>query len=74
MIIDFHDGGATDVAVLTYIHDEFGDDEKDKKDDECTYRGPLRDEPAVSITIDGCPGNDTFQVYENHLDTFIPIL
>merc|ERR1711881_489606 len=41
MIIDFHDGGDDDVAVLEYVHDEFGDDEKDEEDDECLMTGYL---------------------------------
>ena len=43
---------------------QFGEDEKDDEENECIMRGYLRDEPQVPITVDGCPGNDTFQV--NH--------
>ena len=74
MIIDFHDGGDDDVAVLEYVHDEFGDDEKDEEDDECLMTGYLTNEADVPITVDGCPGNDVFQVYQNNCNIYIPII
>ena len=74
MIIDFHDGGAPDVAHLHYIHDEFGDDDVDEEDDECILMGYLTDEPDVPITVDGCPGNDVFQVYQNNCNIYISII
>ena len=66
LIIDFHDGGDPDVVVLTRVHSEFGDDQKDEEDDECILVGHLAAAPEAAITVDGCPGNDTFQVNQNH--------
>lgn len=64
--IDFHDDGEPDMATLQRMPSEFGSDEKDEIDDECILMGYLRDEPNVPITVDGCPGNDTFQVNINY--------
>jgi hypothetical protein len=68
LIIDFHDGGHPDVAHLERTYSQFGDDEKDEEDDECILTGYLADESDVAITVDGCPGHDTFQVSQ-HLYT-----
>ena len=66
LIINFNDGGDPGVVNLTRVHSEFGDDQKDEEDDECILVGHLAAEPEAAITVDGCPGNDTFQVNQNH--------
>ena len=65
LIIDFHDEGERDVVNLQRINSEFGDDEKDEEDGDCILMGYLRDETNVPVTVDGCPGNDVFQVDSN---------
>ena len=66
LIIDFHDGGEHDVAILQRMESQFGDDDKDYEEDECKLRGHLRDEPTTPVTVIGCPGNNTFQVSQNY--------
>jgi hypothetical protein len=60
--IDFHDEDDADVARLRRIKSVFGDDDLDEAENECIFRGILENEPDVHVTVDGCPGNDTFQV------------
>ena len=66
LIIDYHDGGEPDVAILERIKSEFGDDDKDTDEDECTLTGYLGDAHDTPVTVSGCPGNDTFQVNRNY--------
>jgi len=65
LIIDFNDGGKPDFVKLHRMHSEFGNDLMDDEDDECIFVGNLLNEPEVPVTVDGCPGNDTFQVIFN---------
>ena len=63
MIVDFNDGGKPDEAELVRVRSEYSDDEMDFVQNECIWTGYLRDESNVAITVNGCTGNDTFQVY-----------
>ena len=65
LIINFNDGGDPDFVVLERVHSEFVDDAEDEEDDECILVGNLVNEPDVAVTVDGCPGNETFQVNPN---------
>ena len=65
LIINFNDGGDPDAVSLERVHSEFVDDAKDEEDDECILVGNLVSEPDVPITVDGCPGSQTFQVNQN---------
>ena len=74
LAIDFNDGGESDVATLQRIASGFGFDAKDEADNECILRGYLKYESNVPVTVDGCPGNDTFQVNICYDRTYIVIL
>ena len=62
MTIEFNDGGNPDVALLKKSSSEdgalpfFAD---------CVLFGSLRDEDDASISVNGCPGNNTFDVSQN---------
>lgn len=62
LIINFNDGGDPGVVNLKRVHSEFVDDAEDEKDDTCILIGNLVNETDSAITVDGCPGNETFQV------------
>ena len=62
--VDCHDGGKSDVAILERIHSHFGNDEDDEANNECMLTGYLRDDSSVPVRVLGCPGHDSFQVYE----------
>ena len=72
--INFNDGGDPDVVPLKRVHSEFVDDSKDEEDDECILVGHLAAEPEAAITVDGCPGNDTFHVNQKQYYISIQIL
>merc|ERR1711981_748543 len=65
LMINFNDGGDPDFVALERVHSEFVDDAEDEEDDECILVGNLVNEPDVAVTVDGCPGNETFQVIVN---------
>ena len=74
LIINFNDGGDPGVVNLKRVHSEFVDDAEDEKDDTCILIGNLVNETDSAITVDGCPGNETFQVKQNQYKISILIL
>ena len=63
MTIEFNDGGNSDVALLkkSSLQDgalpSFGD---------CILFGSLRKEEDAYMSVNGCPGNNTFEVTQNN--------
>ena len=59
LIIDFHDNKQPDVAILfPKVYDG--------KEELCILSGVLRDEEGVDVAVNGCPGNDTYDVITFH--------
>ena len=75
MNISFPDGGPDDVTVLypsipieslgANDDNSLGQNNEGKKQEECIYHGHLRDESNVAVSLNGCPGSDTFEVPYN---------
>ena len=70
--ITFPDGGPDDAAILEHSN-PLGDATKDSRDSEenddddgevnnCIFFGHLANEPDVSVSLNGCPLNMTFDV------------
>ena len=72
--INFHDGKPNDVAILepfTPIPRKFKG--HDEKIDKCIFRGHLRDEPRVYVTLTGgCPFSENFDVSKIFCTFFVP--
>ena len=62
MNIDFPDGGPDDVAVLKPSIPIYSSEANEDKEVDCIYHGYLRDENNVAVSLNGCPGSDTFEV------------
>lgn len=55
IIISFPDDGPDDVAILRRVN-------PDDEEDFCLFHGVLQKEPASSVSVNGCPMNNTFEV------------
>ena len=63
--IYFPDGGSNDVAILKLtipIPSANVVDDNAGKIDHCIFHGHLRDEIDVAVSVNGCPGTNTFEV------------
>ena len=63
MNIDFPDGGPDDVAVLKQSIPIYSSEANEDKEEDCIYHGYLRDENDVAVSLNGCPGSNTFEVH-----------
>ena len=61
LIIKFKDGGPDDVAILTHSK-QIPLSDNGEKVDNCIFSGMFQNEPDVSVSLNGCPLNYTFEV------------
>ena len=62
--IKFPDGALDDIAILkAYNPIPDAPDDKDQEDpDECIFKGKLKRERLATVSLNGCPGSETFDV------------